>query len=143
MRGVECFLDSNILLYAVSTLPTEAGKAAVARTILDQKDWAWSAQVAAEFINVSTSAKRADRISLVDAESWINTWSAFPCVSIDLPLIKDAIQLAARYQIGYFDAQVVAAARRAGCSVMYSEDLNHGRNYAGVLVTNPFLAATP
>jgi predicted nucleic acid-binding protein len=143
MRGVEFFLDSNVLLYAVSTVPSEFGKAAVARQILDQMDWAWSAQVAAEFINVSTSAKRTDRMSLTDAESWIDTWSAFPCVSVDLPLIRDAIQLATRYQISYFDARVVAAARRAGCSVMYSEDLNHGQNYAGVLVTNPFLAGTP
>ncbi len=143
MRGVEFFLDSNRLLYAVSTVPSESGKAAVAREILDQLDWAWSAQVAAEFINVSTSAKRTDRMSLTDAESWIDTWSAFPCVSVVLPLIKDAIQLATRYQIGYFDAQVIAAARRAGCSLMYSEDLNHGQNDAGVVVTNPFLAGIP
>jgi predicted nucleic acid-binding protein len=83
MRGADCFIDSNILLYAISTLPKEAEKAAIAQTILDGKNWAWSAQVAAEFVNVSTSGRRVDRLSLAEARVWIDTWLAFPLASID------------------------------------------------------------
>jgi hypothetical protein len=28
-----------------------------------------------------------------------------------------------------------------GCQTVWSEDLNHGQNYDGILVINPFLAA--
>lgn len=48
MRVAECFVDTNVLVYAIGTLAEESGKAAAARNILATKDWAWSAQVAAE-----------------------------------------------------------------------------------------------
>jgi predicted nucleic acid-binding protein len=143
MPAVDCFLDTNVLLYAISTDSAEAAKAAVARQLLTTASWAWSSQVAAEFINASTSPRRAQPLPLSAAEMWLDTWSAFPCVVIDLALVKDAIQVAQRYRIGYFDAQIIAAARRAACATMYSEDLNHGQDYGGVRVNNPFLVGTP
>jgi predicted nucleic acid-binding protein len=56
----DCFLDTNVLLYAVSTNPVEAEKAHAARALMQSADWAWSAQVAAEFIRASTSPRRPD-----------------------------------------------------------------------------------
>jgi predicted nucleic acid-binding protein len=53
-----------------------------------------------------------------------------------------AAELSARFQISHFDAQIVAAAKRMGCNTLYSEDLNHGQDYDGVRVQNPFLAAS-
>ena len=49
----DCFLDTNILLYAMSTSPAEADKMRVARALVQTADWAWSAQVAAEFVRAS------------------------------------------------------------------------------------------
>jgi len=143
MPGVEFFLDTNVLLNAVSTLPVEAGKAAVARDILDRKDWAWSAQVAAEFINVSTSPKRPDRLSLTDAALWIDTWLAFPLATLDANTVKLALGIAARSKISYFDAQIVASAKQLECRTIYSEDFNDGQDYGGVRVVNPFRAVAP
>ena len=42
---------------------------------------------------------------------------------------------------GVSDAVILAAAKRLGCHTVYSEDLNHGQDYDGVRVVNPFLAA--
>lgn len=139
MPGPDVFIDTNILLYAISTDPAEAGKAAVAQKLLATCDWAWSAQVAAEFINASTSARRPAPLTLAEAEKWVDLWLAFPMVEIDGEIVKDAIRLAGRYHVSYFDAQVIAAARRVPCRNIYSEDLNHGQDYEGVVVTNPFL----
>ena len=138
MPGVECFLDTNVLVYAVSTIPAEAAESAVARQLLDSKDWAWSVQVAAEFINVSTSRKRLARLSLLETEFWIDTWLAFPMARIDEHTVKEALRTAAQAQISYFDAQIIAAARQMGCGTLYTEDLNHGQDYSGVRVLNPF-----
>ena len=49
------------------------------------------------------------------------------------------ISLKDRYRIAYWDAAIVAAARILGAGTLYSEDLNHGQDYDGVRVVNPFL----
>jgi len=44
-----CFLDTNVLLYAVSTTPAEASKRQLARYLLTEDDWTLSVQVLQEF----------------------------------------------------------------------------------------------
>jgi predicted nucleic acid-binding protein len=136
-------VDTNIFLYAISTNPAEATKAAIAQQLLATSNWAWSAQVAAEFINASTSARRPAPLTLAEAEQWIDIWLAFPLATVDGLVVKDALRLAQRYQVSYFDAQIIAAARSIACDTLYSEDLNHGQNYDGVVVRNPFVASHP
>ena len=59
-------------------------------------------------------------------------------------LVEQAIDLHERFQLRYWDALIIATAKHEGCEVVVSEDLNHGQDYDGVRVTNPFLAtATP
>jgi len=139
----DSFIDTNIFLYAISTESSEAAKSVVAKQLLTSTSWAWSAQVAAEFINASTSSRRPVPLTLVEAEQWIDLWLPFPLVAIDAAIVKDAIRLASRFQISYFDGQIIAAARRLGCGKLISEDLNHGQNYDGIVVSNPFIVAAP
>jgi len=143
MPATDSFVDTNVLLDAISTEPSETGKSRIARNVLMTANWVWSAQVAAEFVNAATSRRRRVPLTLAQAERWIDTWLAFPFVRVDETIVKDAIRLAQRYQISYFDAQIVAAAKVSCCSTLYSEDLNHGQNYDGVRVRNPFLTASP
>jgi predicted nucleic acid-binding protein len=139
----DSFIDTNILLYSISTDPIESAKTVVARGLLTSENWAWSAQVAAEFVNACTSKRRPNPITLAEAEQWIDTWLAFPLAVSDSALVKDAISLAQRWRISYYDAQVVAAAKRMNCATMYSEDLNDGQIYDGVRVRNPFTSLNP
>jgi predicted nucleic acid-binding protein len=44
-----------------------------------------------------------------------------------------------RFQLSQWDATIIAAALELGCHTVYSEDLNHGQDYGGVTVINPFL----
>ena len=60
---------------------------------------------------------------------------------IDIALMRLALQLKRRYRIAYWDAAVIAGARRLGASVLVSEDLAHGQDYGGVRVLNPFASA--
>lgn len=135
----DCFLDTNVLLYAVSTAKTEESKTKIARALLQSAAWVWSAQVAAEFIRASTSARQPKPLTRIEARRWVETWMAFPMVTVDGLLVLEAVDLAERFQIFYFDAQILAAAKRIGCAMVYSEDLNHGQDYGGVRVVNPFL----
>lgn len=43
----------------------------------------------------------------------------------------------ARWQISYWDAAIVEAARALECDEVLSEDLQHGQNFGGVRVVNP------
>ena len=52
---------------------------------------------------------------------------------VDTNILKD------RFQTSYWDVAILAAAKAARCPQLISEDLNHGQNYDGVTVVNPFL----
>ena len=134
----EFFLDTNILLYAVSTNPAESAKRAVSRQLLQDTVWAWSAQIAAEFIRAGTSSKKRKPLTREEARMWVTTWMNYPMAVVDGSLVLEASLLGERYQISHFDAQVIVAAKRLGCSTVYSEDLNDGQLYDGVRVVNPF-----
>jgi len=55
-----------------------------------------------------------------------------------VPHVDLALEIAKRFNLGYYDSLILAAARLGGCSVVYSEDLNPGQDYGGVRVENPF-----
>lgn len=142
MPVADCFLDTNVLLYAVSTNPNEAGKAQAARALIQSANWAWSAHVAAEFVRAGTASRQAQPLSRREARRWVELWMAFPMAVVDGALVLAALDIAERFQLSHFDAQILAAAQRMGCATVYSEDLNHGQDYGGVRVLNPFVPPT-
>ncbi len=131
------FVDTNVLLYAVSTLPGEAKKRDAARALLSKSGLAISAQVLAEFYVQATRAK-AGRLTHREAVSILATFAGFTIVPVTGTIVFDAIDLCHRHGIAYWDAAILRAARDAGAPVLYSEDLAHGRSYDGVVVENPF-----
>jgi len=60
-------------------------------------------------------------------------------VPVSADTIREAIRLAARYQLSHWDSLIVAAAVLAGCETLYSEDMQHNQQFEDRLrVTNPF-----
>jgi predicted nucleic acid-binding protein len=70
--------------------------------------------------------------------AWIQFWKRHEVRPITVAHVDLALEITDRFQVNYFDALIVAAARLAGCHIVYSEDLNAGQDYAGVRVENPF-----
>jgi predicted nucleic acid-binding protein len=136
----EVFVDTNILLYTIDDDPASAAKRDLAQKLLLSERWGWSAQVAAEFFVNATSPKRPFRLSSADAAAFVETWLAYPTLPITPDLVRAAISIHQRFQLSYWDAAILGAAKRLGCHTVYSEDLNHGQDYDGVRVVNPFLA---
>lgn len=131
-------LDTNVLLYAFSTAPRDAAKANIARDWISREDWGVPVQVLQEFYVNAVRAPGA--LSHDDALAMIEEIaSSRPVAATDLPLLRHALQLKDRYGIAYWDAAVVAGARRLGASVLVTEDLSDGQNYGGVRVVNPFI----
>lgn len=136
------FLDSNVLLYAISPAPDEAPKRAIAERIVMEADWALSAQVLQEFyVNAIRPAPSAPALTPLLASEYLQLLLAdHPCQPIDADLVMHAQRLHQRYRIQWWDAPILAAAKRLGCSHVLSEDLAQGQSYDGVTVLNPFLA---
>jgi predicted nucleic acid-binding protein len=132
------FVDTNVLLYAVSTASAEAAKASVARELLEADDLALSVQVLQEFYVQATRASRADRLSHEQASLLVESWLRFPVQETTVPLVRGALEIRRRHRLSYWDAAVVEAARLLECDTLLSEDLSHGRAYEGVKVVNPF-----
>ncbi len=134
------FLDTNILLYSISTLLKEAPKAAIAREILRSRDLVLSVQVLQEFYVQATRPSRTNPLSHDEALAFIETWKRFPIVDVTLGLFDEAVKVKARYQLSYWDAAIISAARKFGCAEALSEDMNAGQDYGRVRVVNPFAA---
>jgi predicted nucleic acid-binding protein len=137
MTAVECFLDTNILLYAASRNPADLTKKKIAIELITEKDFGLSAQVLQEFYTVAT--RKADfRMPPEKALEWIENLEEFPCLALDTGLVKTAAVTSARYRISYWDGAIIAAAEALGAPILYSEDLNDRQRYGDVLVVNPF-----
>jgi predicted nucleic acid-binding protein len=133
------FLDTNVLLYAISRAPQEADKAQRALSMLEDIDWVLSVQVLQEFYVQATRSTKADRITHAQAAALIEAWLRFDVQELTVPIMQAALTTRQRHQISYWDAAIVEAARAAGCSEVYSEDLAAGRDYDGVRIVNPFV----
>ena len=137
------FVDTNVLLYAISREPDEQAKAARANEILAAGDVALSVQVLQEFYVQSTRAGRPDRITHEQAAGLIDAWCRFPVQVTTIALMRAALATRERFGISYWDAAILEASRALGCRVVLSEDLDAGTDYAGVRVEDPFDAAAP
>jgi predicted nucleic acid-binding protein len=133
-------LDTNVLLYAFSKVPRDAAKARIARQWIAREDWGVTVQVLQEFY--VNAVRTPHELGHEEALAMIaEIADSRPVGVTDLPLMRHALQLKSRYRIAYWDAAVIAGARRLGASILVSEDLAHGQDYAGVRVLNPFAAA--
>ncbi len=138
--NAEVFIDTNVLLYAISDRPEEQLKTERARHLLLNENWSWSVQVAGEFFSTATSTKRQFQLPSDRAIEYVRTWLNFPTASITPSTVLRAFKIQQRFRVNYWDAAIIASALELECHTLYSEDLNHGQQYDGVKVINPFLA---
>lgn len=134
------FVDTNVLLYAVSRDPQEQDKAERAREILSARDLALSVQVLQEFYVQATRASRSDPLTHEQTSKLVESFTRFQVAEITTEVMLAATATCKRFQISYWDAAILEAARSLGCKVVLSEDLSDGQDYAGIRVENPFLA---
>jgi len=132
------FVDTNVLLYAVSTAEDERAKTERALEILDRPDLVLSVQVLQEFYVQATRATRSDALEHDQAVALVESWLRFRVQDLSVAVMRRAFSSAARWKISYWDAAVVEAAREAGCSAILTEDLQDGMDFDGLRVNDPF-----
>ncbi len=131
----EPFLDTNVLIYAfVDNSPRHQ----IAKSVL-AVGGVISAQVANEFVDVARRKLRWEWDDVAGMLRVLRERFGVPAPITD-ETHRSALDIARRYGFRIYDGLIVAAAREAGCPVLYTEDLQDGQTVDGVLVKNPFLA---
>lgn len=138
MRNAVRFVDTNVLVYAVSPASEDADKRRKARDLLTDGELALSVQVLQEFYTQVTRPNRSDPLSSRQALDFLTSIDAFPVLPITPDLFQAAVRISQRYRLSYWDSAIIAAASTMGCDAVYSEDLNTQQDYGGVVVVNPF-----
>ena len=135
MRGSGIFVDTNILFYAHDR--DSGNKYVLAKAKLEQ---IWnglppsvSVQVLQEFYVNLLRRKVSARV----ARETVSDYLAWQVIDNDRNLLQQGMKDQERWQLSLWDALILAAARRAGAEVIWSEDFNPGQDYGGVLVVNP------
>ena len=134
MPAPALFVDTNIVVYAFSDdLRSQKAQALLAASPVV------SAQVLNEFANIARKKLAMSWREIRNALEDIRILAS-DVVTLDDRLTIAALELADRYRFSFYDALVVAAALRAGCDRLYSEDMHDGLLVEKQLtISNPFL----
>ena len=86
---------------------------------------------------ITQKAQRPRKV--VDAERYVNAvltplFRVFPGLSF----YRQALAVKGRWRFGFYDSLVVAAALEAGCTTLYTEDLQHNQKIDGLRIIDPF-----
>lgn len=135
------FIDTNLFVYAYDR--RDAIKQSIAlnliRDLTESDEGMISYQVAHEFFNV---VLKRSSIAMPIADAQILLQDVFrPLLKVasTVTLVSSALEIEGRYLLSWYDSLIVAAAQQAQCSVLYSEDLQHGQRFGNLIVRNPFL----
>jgi len=136
MRDKAIFLDTNILVYAHDR---DAGaKHTTARRRVGElwegdRPPSISVQVLQElYVNLLRK-----RVPAKEARQTVTDYLEWHVVDNDRDLLMAGIEEHERWKLSFWDGLILAAARRAGADVIWSEDLNPGQSLDGLVVVNP------
>lgn len=140
--SANAFLDTNIFVYSFDL--GDGAKRKIATQLIQEAvgsgEGVVSYQVVQEFFNV---ALRKFKTPFDDrqCETYLDTvFVPLLAVHSSIQLFERALELMPKLGASWYDSLVVAAAVEAGCVILYSEDLQHGRRIGGLEIRNPFLA---
>jgi predicted nucleic acid-binding protein len=131
------FLDTNVLAYAedADAGPKRERAQEIIGGSLENASGVVSTQVLQEYFVVAT---RKLGIPAAIAQRKVELLSALTVVTVEVSHILEAIKLHRLYQISFWDALIVFAAKAAACSQLFTEDMQHGQIIEGVQIFNPF-----
>lgn len=135
------FCDTNIIVYAYDL--SAGAKRQQARSLLDRLwesgEGVVSVQVLQELF-VSLTRKVPQPLAILDARATVADIASWRVVVPGAEDVLRAIDAATRWQVSFWDAMILTAAKKADISLVWSEDLNDGELYDGIVVRNPFRA---
>jgi len=133
------FVDSNVLIYAYDAGAGEKcdRARAIVGDLFGSRRGCVSIQVLQEFF-VTVTRKLPQPLDTRVAAGAVEAFAAWTTHVPDAQDVLGAISLCEAYPISFWDSMIVRSAGVLGCGTLYTEDLNPGQQYEGVLVVDPF-----
>ena len=130
------FFDTNLVVYLYSQ--DEPDKQSIAKNLFKNHQPIISTQVLGEIANVLRRKFQLEYTDIVAAITQITEVSQVATISDDN--IIHALHLADKYQYSFYDSLIIAVALAENCTILYTEDLQHGQIIESTLtIQNPFL----
>lgn len=135
------FIDTNVFIYSFdSSAPAKARKAEqLIRQALKTEKGIVSYQVIQEFFNAALRRFQVPMRTSAAERYLATVFRPLLRVQSSLALYAEALRIFDKNRIAWYDSLIVAAAMLAECDVLYTEDLQHGQQFGGLRVINPFL----
>jgi predicted nucleic acid-binding protein len=135
------FLDTNLFVYTFdSSAPAKAKTAGqLIRRAADTGEGIISYQVVQEFFSVAL--RRFPHVmSMAEAEQYLITvLRPLLAVHSSPAIYFEALRIAEKHRLSWYDSLIVAAALEGQCDRLYSEDFQHGQKIETLRVENPFI----
>lgn len=141
---MKVFVDTNVFVYVRDSNEPVKQRRALAwiEELWATREGRLSTQVLNEYYHAVTRRLRpgmpAER-ARADVER-LMLWGPLP---VDEELIRLALEIGSLSPLSHWDALIIAAAQRANCRTLLSEDLNDGQEFGSVRVVNPFVHNPP
>jgi predicted nucleic acid-binding protein len=134
------FLDTNIFVYSFDIgSPKKAAQAKkLIRTAIETRGGIVSYQVVQEFFHVALR-RFSKPMSAAEAEQYLST-TFRPLLSVhsSQALYGEALRLAGRFRLSWYDSLMVASAIEGKCDVLYSEGFQNGQRIGSIEISSPF-----
>ena len=131
------FFDTNVLVYAQDDSDPRKREIAIdliTHALEVNHDGCISTQVLQEFCN--TMYKKTKR-TRQEIDTLLDYFRDLLEIDVTIDLVRHAIDVKEEYGIQFFDALIVSAAEKLGCTEIVSESLNPDQTYRGMAVVNP------
>ncbi|MHB1426463.1 MAG: PIN domain-containing protein [Gemmataceae bacterium] len=136
-------IDTNILAYLFDLdAPQKQNRAQrlLDDLVLKPHETVWLWQVAVEFVSCLRKAAKKGRLAPervpVEFRSLLKLFAlTFPTAQV----LERGFALHERYSLSHWDSLLLAACKEVGVTCLYSEDMQHGADYDGVKIINPFV----
>lgn len=135
------FLDTNLFVYAFDqSSPAKAKRASgLIRKAVESGQGVVSYQVVQEFFNVALR-RFTQPMTAAEAEQYLDTvFRPLLAIHSSPALYFEALRIAARNRLAWYDSLIIAAAVEGKCDTLYSEDFQHGQEIDGLKIENPFI----
>jgi len=128
------FIDTNILVYSVAD---DMRKRSAANSLLLQDGIVTSPQVISEFIVVTIRKRILEQYKSVEyAKKFLSVFHIAPMTA---DTVASALNIMTKYHFSYWDSLILAAAIQSMCSIVCTEDLQHGQQIENqITIINPF-----
>jgi len=140
--NVNCFVDTNILVYARDSSEREKQLKAAAwlESLWRHEKGKISAQVMNEYY-VTVTQKLKPGLSKQQARADIRALAVWQPLEISTTLIEASWNIQDQTSYSWWDSLVITSAQFLDCAYLISEDMQHEQRIGKLTIINPFLVA--